>query len=80
MGIPQFMPSNIEHYAKDGNGDGSIDLFNHADAQASVANFLKKHGWKPGIDLKKKQKVVHHYNHSDDYVDTILRISDLLKA
>jgi len=80
MGIPQFMPSNISHYAKDGNGDGTIDLFNHADAQASVANFLKKHGWKPGIDRKKKQKVVHHYNHSDDYVDTILKISDLLEA
>ena len=80
MGIPQFMPTNIEHYAKDGNDDGTIDLFNHADAQASVANFLKKHGWKPGIDRKKKQKVVHHYNHSDDYVDTILKISDLLEA
>ena len=80
MGIPQFMPTNIEYYAKDGNGDGTIDLFNHADAQASVANFLKKHGWKPGIDRKKKQKVVHHYNHSDDYVDTILKISDLLEA
>lgn len=80
MGIPQFMPSNIEPYARDGNGDGTIDLFNHADAQASVANFLKKHGWKPGIDQNKKKKVVHHYNHSDDYVNTILKISDLLKA
>ena len=80
MGIPQFMPTNIGHYAKDGNGDGSIDLFNHTDAQASVANFLKKHGWKPGIDRKKKKKVIHHYNHSDDYVDTILKISDLLEA
>lgn len=79
MGIPQFMPTNIEPYAKDGSRDGSIDLFNHADAQASVANFLKKHGWKPGIDRKKKKKVIHHYNHSDDYVDTILKISDLLK-
>jgi hypothetical protein len=27
---------------------------------------------------KKKQKVVYHYNHSDDYVDTILKISDLV--
>jgi len=80
MGIPQFMPSNIEHYAKDGNGNGSIDLFDHADAQASVANFLKRHGWKPGIDKNKKKKVIHHYNHSDDYVDTILKISDLLEA
>jgi len=80
MGIPQFMPTNIGHYAKDGNGDGTIDLFNHADAQASVANFLKRHGWKPGIDRKRKKEVIHHYNHSDDYVDTILKISDLLEA
>jgi len=79
MGIPQFMPTNIEYYGKDGSGDGTIDLFNHADAQASVANFLKKHGWKPGIDRKKQKKVIHHYNHSDDYVDSILKISDLLK-
>jgi len=80
MGIPQFMPTNIDYYAKDGNGDGSIDLFNHADAMASIANYLKKHGWKPGIDRKKKEKVIHHYNHSSDYVDTILKISDLLEA
>jgi membrane-bound lytic murein transglycosylase B len=79
MGIPQFMPTNIEPYGKDGSGDGTIDLFNHADAQASVANFLKKHGWKPGSDRKKQKKVIHHYNHSDDYVDSILKISDLLK-
>jgi membrane-bound lytic murein transglycosylase B len=79
MGIPQFMPTNIEYYGKDGSGDGSIDLFNHADAMASVANYLKKHGWKPSIDKNKKEKVVHHYNHSSDYVDTILKISDLLK-
>jgi len=80
MGIPQFMPTNIEHYAKDGNGDGSIDLFNHADAMASIANYLKRHGWKPGIGRKKKKKIVHHYNHSSDYVDTIIKISDLLET
>ncbi|MCP4371006.1 MAG: lytic murein transglycosylase, partial [Deltaproteobacteria bacterium] len=49
MGISQFMPSNIPELAKDGNNDGSIDLFNHADAIASIAFYLKHHGWKPGI-------------------------------
>jgi len=80
MGISQFMPSNISELAKDGNNDGSIDLFNHADAIASIAFFLKRHGWKPGINRKKAQKVVHHYNHSDQYVDAVLKISKLLEG
>jgi membrane-bound lytic murein transglycosylase B len=79
MGISQFMPSNIPELAKDGNNDGRIDLFDHADAIASIAFFLKRHGWKPGISKKKAQKVVHHYNHSDRYVDAVLKISKLLK-
>jgi len=80
MGISQFMPSNIPALAKDGNNDGSIDLFDHADAIASIAFYLKRHGWKPGISRKKAQKVVHHYNHSDQYVDAVLKISKLLKG
>jgi peptidoglycan lytic transglycosylase B len=80
MGISQFMPSNIPTLAKDGNNDGRIDLFNHADAIASIAFFLKHHGWKPGISKKKAQKVVHHYNHSDQYVCAVLKIAKLLKG
>jgi membrane-bound lytic murein transglycosylase B len=80
MGISQFMPSNIPELAKDGNNDGSIDLFSHADAIVSIAFFLKRHGWKPGISRKTAQKVVHHYNHSDQYVDAVLKISKLLKG
>jgi membrane-bound lytic murein transglycosylase B len=49
VGIPQFMPSNIPVYAVDGDGDGKVDIVkNHADAIASVANYLKKHGWVAG--------------------------------
>ena len=80
MGISQFMPSNIPELAKDGNNDGSIDLFNHADAIASIAFYLKRHGWKPGINRKKAQKVIHHYNNRDKYVDAVLKISELLKG
>lgn len=80
MGISQFMPSNIPELAKDGNNDGSIDLFNHADAISSIAFYLKHHGWKPGISQQMAQKVVHHYNHSERYVDTVLKISKLLKG
>lgn len=79
MGISQFMPSNIPALAKDGNNDGRIDLFNHADAIASIAFFLKRHGWTPKISNKKAQKIIHHYNHSEKYVDAVLKISKLLK-
>jgi len=80
MGISQFMPSNIPELAKDGNNDGSIDLFNHADAIASVAFYLKHHGWKPGISRQQAEKVVHQYNHSERYVNAVLKISRLIKG
>jgi membrane-bound lytic murein transglycosylase B len=79
MGICQFMPSNIIAYARDGNADGKIDLFDHADAIVSAANYLKQYGWHPGIDEKKAFKVVRQYNHSDPYVTIILKIATLLK-
>ena len=80
MGYPQFMPSNILAYGKDGNNDGTIDLMTHADSMASIANFLKRHGWKPGISRKKKEKVIYHYNHSKYYVKTILKIAERLTS
>ncbi|KYC29581.1 hypothetical protein ACY05_02060 [Sterolibacterium denitrificans] len=49
LGLPQFLPSSIRNFARDGDDDGRIDLeTNPADAIASVANFLKRHGWEPG--------------------------------
>ena len=40
------MPGSIRRFAVDGNKDGKIDLRNSPeDAIASVANFLKVHGW-----------------------------------
>ncbi len=80
MGLSQFMPSSILTYGKDGNNDGSIDLHNHADAIASIANYLKSHGWRPGISRKKAEKVIYRYNHSKYYVKAILKIADLLKS
>ncbi|MDO9263591.1 MAG: lytic murein transglycosylase, partial [Desulfosalsimonadaceae bacterium] len=64
MGIAQFMPSNILWLAEDGDKDGSINLFHHEDAIASIANYLRHYGWKPGINREQAGKVVHHYNHS----------------
>ena len=80
VGVAQFMPTSILAYGKDGNDDGMIDMLNHADSMASIANFLKSHGWRPGQSRKKAAKIIYHYNHSDYYVDTILKISSSLKS
>jgi len=46
MGWGQFMPSSIAHFARDGDGDGKVDLWNSpADVAASVANYFVAHGW-----------------------------------
>ncbi|MBI5589913.1 MAG: lytic murein transglycosylase [Deltaproteobacteria bacterium] len=80
LGIAQFMPSNILTYARDGNADGRIDLFDSSDAIASIANYLKNFGWKPGIGYETEFEVIYHYNHSKVYVTTILKIADQLKG
>ncbi|HAY47341.1 MAG TPA: lytic murein transglycosylase, partial [Thalassospira sp.] len=47
MGQAQFMPSTFLNYARDGNGDGKIDLWGaKEDVFASAANYLSTVGWK----------------------------------
>jgi membrane-bound lytic murein transglycosylase B len=80
LGIAQFMPSNILSHGEDGNQDGRVDLFTHADAISSIASYLKYYGWKPGLDRKSAGKVIYHYNHSPYYVEAILVIAEKLKG
>ena len=49
MGQPQFMPTNFERLAVDFDGDGRRDIWDsRADALASIANYLSRHGWRDG--------------------------------
>lgn len=50
LGHGQFMPSALLEFGVDLDGDGEIDICRDdpSDALASVANYLKKHGWRQG--------------------------------
>jgi membrane-bound lytic murein transglycosylase B len=80
VGYAQFMPTNILAYAQDGDHDGRVNLLVHADAVASIANYLKRHGWQPGISREKQERAIHAYNPSSYYVNAILKVADLLKG
>ncbi|BCS97776.1 hypothetical protein DSLASN_34080 [Desulfoluna limicola] len=79
MGISQFMPSRILQLGVDGDKDGRINLYTHEDAIASVANYLRHFGWKPGIKKEKAIKVLMRYNHSIYYANTLYDIMEALK-
>ena len=50
MGQCQFIPTSFLAYAADGDGDGRMDIWtNKADVFASIANYLRRVGWKPGL-------------------------------
>jgi peptidoglycan lytic transglycosylase B len=59
IGMPQFMPGSYLRYAVDFDGDGAINLQdNAADAIGSVANFLRRHGWKPGEPVQRSARIM----------------------
>jgi membrane-bound lytic murein transglycosylase B len=48
MGQPQLMPSSYLKFAEDFDGDGRRDIWRSSpDVFASIANYLKAHGWSP---------------------------------
>ena len=50
MGQPQFIPSSFMRWAVDFTGDGKRDLWTSVpDVLASIANYLREHGWQPGL-------------------------------
>ena len=49
FGNPQFLPSVYLRTAVDGDGDGSRDIWSsRADTLASIANYFRDAGWRPG--------------------------------
>ncbi len=74
MGYSQFLPSSLVRCGRDGDGDGRIDLFTHADAIASIANYLKMSGFHRSKPQTWRRAVLA-YNNSDAYADTVLTLA-----
>ena len=75
MGYGQFISSSYRAYAIDYDGDGYADLFNSVpDAVASIANYLKKHGWKrdgvilKSVELNKVNKIYKLPSNSNKFI------------
>ena len=78
FGVCQFIPSSYVRFAVDGNGDGIIDLFDFRDAFASIANYLKAHGWENGR-LEAMRQAIYAYNHCESYVEAVLAYAKATK-
>ena len=74
FGFPQFLPTSYLRYGADGNGDGRVSLYDMDDAAASCARFLAQNGWRAGLSLPERRRVIWQYNRSDAYIDTILAL------
>ena len=75
VGPTQFIPSSWRIYGADGNGDGRADPDNVFDAGLATARYLCSSGG----DLSgaaARHDAVFRYNHSEDYVATVLRWAD----
>ena len=80
IGLCQFMPSNIFIYGVDADGDGRIDPFAKADALHSIANYLRGHGWREGMDRDDQHRVIFAYNHSTVYANTVLAVAEKIRG
>jgi membrane-bound lytic murein transglycosylase B len=74
IGYVQFMPFNLV-YAVDADSDGVINLKGWPDAIYSAANYLKIKG-NYSKDDKGRRDAIFQYNHSDEYVNGVIRYSD----
>ena len=66
MGQTQFMPSSYMTYAVDLDGDGRPDIWTSVpDVLASIANYLQKAGWRPGLPWGFEVTIPHGFDYSE---------------
>ncbi|MCL2889887.1 MAG: lytic murein transglycosylase, partial [Alphaproteobacteria bacterium] len=63
MGHFQFIPTTLQQYGVDGDGDGRIDIVNNfADASHSAGNYLSKLGWNKNERILRTVRVPTNFN------------------
>ena len=73
------MPSNVFSYGVDADQDGRIDPFTKPDALHSIANYLRGHGWREGMDREGRHRIIFDYNHSTAYANTVLAVAEKIR-
>jgi hypothetical protein len=71
-GPMQFLPTTWSAYGTDGDGDGVADVMNPVDALHGASRLLCANG---GAEPGRLRSAVWNYNHSDAYVDRVLRLA-----
>jgi len=78
LGMAQFTPSSYLAYAQNRRGFKNW-LLSKEEAVFSIGNYLRSHGWKKNLPVKKKKQILWYYNRSEPYVETILQLSKKIK-
>jgi len=81
MGQSQFMPSSYIEYAQDYDKDGKKDIWsNHLDVFASIAFYLKSHGWDYtktwGREVLVPEEILNLYDKEYKHTQTLKYWSD----
>jgi len=74
FGMPQFIPSSYNHWARAANKKEVPDLLRARDAIYSVAYYLRDSGWRRSRP-KSHVKALMRYNNSEDYANAILNLA-----
>jgi membrane-bound lytic murein transglycosylase B len=77
IGPMQFLPETWRAYATDGDGNGSVDVHNPADAIATAAKLLCVNG---GGTRESLGTAIWNYNHSWEYVAKVLNVSNQIET
>ena len=76
-GQPQFLPSSWVKYAVDYDGDGRKNIWeSKPDVFASIANYMKKNGWKTGEPWAVYVKLPSHFDMKLEGKTTIKPVSE----
>jgi soluble lytic murein transglycosylase-like protein len=72
IGPLQFLPATWAAYGVDADGDGQADVMNPVDAIHGATRLLCANG---GADPSRLPSALWNYNHSDAYVQQVLRLA-----